>query len=112
MGKVEIYLVQPNKMSQVREVSDENEEGGGEKERFNNSNPNTSKINAIDENENNEDTSKGAVLAHNEDEKSEKDGIDGGLDDRNQSNMKWKRKLDIADPKVNEEQPLASYDVG
>ncbi|VUZ49407.1 unnamed protein product, partial [Hymenolepis diminuta] len=60
---------------------------------------------------NNEDASKGAVLAHNENEKLEKGGIDGGLDDRNQSNMKWKRKLDIADPKVNEEQPLASYDI-
>nr|CUU98184.1 hypothetical transcript [Hymenolepis microstoma] len=111
VGKVEIYLVQPNKMSQVREVSDEDQEGGTEKEKANNSNPHTSKITPLDENDNNEEGLKGAVLERDEDEKSEKDLGDEELGDGNQSNMKWKKKLDIADPKVNDEQPLVSYDI-
>ncbi|VDO01254.1 unnamed protein product [Rodentolepis nana] len=98
-------------MAQVREVSEEDEEDGIERDKANNSKPHTSKIATLDENDNNEEEVKGAVLTRNEDGKSEEDLVDGELGDGNQSNMKWKKKLDIADPKVNEEQPLVTYDI-
>ncbi|KAM7537331.1 hypothetical protein Aperf_G00000063760 [Anoplocephala perfoliata] len=112
VGKLEIYLVQPGEMSQVREAPSEDDEV--ERRANNVNNAHASKVTPLgnEDNVNNEETHKPAVLAHgNEDGKTDTELSGGEFGDVNQSNMKWHKKMDIIDPRLGGQQTLASYDV-
>lgn len=120
VGRVEIYLVQPNEMSQVREIPEEDHENVDPEHQAHTSNPQDSKATPLEENdnENNEDGKSAAVLAHNDNDdddgknvQEEVGGNEGLTQGRNQSNMKWKHKMAMNESKRNEDKPLASYDV-
>lgn len=117
VGKVEIYLVQPTDMSQVRERSeeDEGEEGEAEVMGTNASNPlaNITPLRDDDiEDEAKAAVHEGVILEHGVDRISENKASDINLGGHNQSNMKWNKKGDPSNPGGNAQQPLASYDVG
>lgn len=116
VGRVEIYLVQPGEMSQVREAPTEDDKNAdeGQKDRAaSGSNTHASKVAPLgkDDNVNNEDTHRRAVLAQGEEGITDKDISDGEFGDLNQSNMKWHKKMDTIGPRPGGQQPLASYDV-
>ncbi|KAL5971202.1 hypothetical protein TSMEX_001061, partial [Taenia solium] len=117
VGQVEIYLVQPTDMAQVRERSgeDEGEEGeaGGQVKETNASNPLANVTPLTDDDIEGDDKAavhEGAILAHGVDGTSENKASDVNFSGHNQSNMKWSKKGDPSNPGGSTQQPLASYD--
>nr|CDS17811.1 hypothetical protein EgrG_001057900 [Echinococcus granulosus] len=116
VGQVEIYLVQPTDMAQVRERSreDEVEEEETEVKGTNASNP-LAKVTPLEDDDVEGDDKatfhREAILAHEVDEAAEDKASDVKFSGRNQSNMKWNKKGDPSDPGGSAQQPLASYDL-
>ncbi|VDM30939.1 unnamed protein product [Hydatigera taeniaeformis] len=115
VGRVEIYLVQPTDMAQVRERLAEDEEQKEEAEakikETNVSNP-LARITPLEDDDiESAAANEGAILAQGVDETAANNKSDVKVSGRNQSNMKWNKKGDPLNPDGSMQQPLASYDV-
>ena len=111
VGKVEIYLVQPTELAQVRERSKENSDDDDGEGNYNASNR-QGKVEPLEDDDRTDVQSSTKAILEQDDKEANESNAKSKAREKNRSNMRWIKRTDLGDHGGSARQPLASYDVG